>query len=166
VDYFVAPAPSAGSLTWTYLILQIAIGGIGVYLAFFYGDRLAVRQTAVRRLGYAMLAIGLAGAVLGILRMTNVAPFTARFWSLLVLIFEIALGVFAYYYSRTTLPQQIAAAAAASRNVRRSAARPAAAQRSNLAQPPTERASAPLPEGDAPYSTRREARRERKRRKK
>ncbi len=128
MDYFTTFTTAFGPLAWAFFVVQIILVGAGVYLSFVRADTHSVRGPTLKRLGYALLALGGIGVVLGALRLAVVPPFTARYWFYLVAIFEVALAFFAAFYSRTTYQEQMTAASRTSRQPgARSAARGAAA---------------------------------------
>lgn len=122
MDYFTTFTTAFGPLAWTFFVIQIVLAVAGVYLGFLRADSHPVRRAALRRLGYALIALGGIGVVLGALRLAAVPPFTARYWFYLVAVFEVVLVFFAAFYRRTTYQEQMAIA---NQNARRSAARPA-----------------------------------------
>ena len=123
MDYFTTFTTAFGPLAWAFFVIQIVLAVAGVYLSFLRAESHPVRRAALRRLGYALLALGGIGVVLGALRLAAVPPFTARYWFYLLAVFEVALAFFAAFYSRTTYQEQMAIA---NQNARRSVARPAA----------------------------------------
>lgn len=165
MDYFTTFTADFGPLAWTFFVLQIVLAGAGVYLGFVRTDAHQVRGPALRRLGYALLAVGALGIIVGALRLAALAPFTARYWFYVVAAFELALAFFAAFYYRTTYQEQMAAA---SRNTRRGpASRQTPRQTGHSAAPARNGVpQAPVMVGEQrPVSKRRDSRRERKRRK-
>ncbi len=109
MDYFTSTTPVPfGPISWVLLIAQVAALLGGLYLAFARGDTHPLRGPLLKRLGYAVAFVGLLGVLLGVLRLTQTVPFTARAWSLVVVAFELALAFYALYYSRTVYPAQAA----------------------------------------------------------
>src|SRR6266545_7906618 len=98
-----------GALEWVFFIAQLAVAGAAVYLAFFRADRHPLRSAAVRRLGYALLALGGAGAILGALRLASVQVFTMPIWFTIVTVLEVALAAYALYYALAVYPARLAA---------------------------------------------------------
>lgn len=163
MEYLATFTSVFGPLAWGFFAVQIGLALAGAYLAFLRHDSLAVRGQALQRLGYGLLGLGALGVLLGVLRLSAVAPFTGRYWFYIIAAFELTLLAFAVFYSRTTYQQQLAAS--------RSARRPAVANR-----PAPARTAAARPSADAgtngmpsasprPAGGRRDARRDRKRRK-
>jgi hypothetical protein len=160
-SYLTAPLGGPGSLSWVFLVVQLTIAVVGGYLAFIRPDAKALRKQALQRLGYAMIGLGALGTIIAGLRLAVVPPFNARYWSLIVIAFEVALAIYAYYYRHTTYPAQVAQLAASAKSGRRVASRPPPSP------VPTVSNGAPAvePAVRVENSGRRGSRRERKRRK-
>lgn len=161
--YLTAPAAGLDPLGWVLFIAQIVTAIVGAYFAFLRGDTHPVRGPALRRLGYALLALGALGALMGALRLAAVDPFTARFWLYTVVLFEIVLAAAAVYYARTIYPPLKAEYERNSRGgARRGSARPQPALSTNGNG--VRDAAQAGPVRPAVASGRRDARRDRKRR--
>ena len=160
LTYLTSPSPGLDPLGWVLFIAQIVAAIAGVYFAFLRRDTHPVRAPALQRLGYALIVLGALGSLLGALRLAPIEPFTAPFWLYLVVLFEIALGVYALIYARTTYPARLAEYEQASRSGRRRTARPQPTLQANGNGTGTPVA------GSRPLATssRRDARRDRKRR--
>jgi len=102
--YLTTPAPGLDPLGWVLFIAQIVTAIMGVYFAFLRGDSHPIRGPALRRLGYTLLVLGGLGTLVGALRLAAVEPFTAPFWLLIVVAFELVLAVYALYYARAIYP--------------------------------------------------------------
>lgn len=175
MDYFTTFTTAFGPLAWTFFIIQIVLALAGVYLSFVRADTHPVRGPALKRLGYALLALGGTGVVLGALRLAVVPPFTARYWFYLVAVFEVALAFFVAFYSRTTYQEQMAAASRSRQPGARSAARSTARAPQVPRAPQAPRRAVETRRNDdgmpvvaaepTSMSKRRDARRDRKRRK-
>jgi hypothetical protein len=175
VDYFTTFTTVFGPLAWTFFIIQIVLAVAGVYLGFVRADAHQVRGPALKRLGYALLALGGIGVVLGALRLAAVPPFTARYWFYILAILEIALAFFVAFYSRTTYQEQMAAASRSRQPGARSAARSTARAAQGPRAPQAPRRAVETRHNDegmpviaaepVSMSKRRDSRRDRKRRK-
>lgn len=165
VNYLTDPRPGFGVLAAIFFGLQIVLLGAGVYLIFLRQDPHVLRGPALRRLGIGLLALGIVGTIAGGLRLAAVVPFTARYWFYLIALFELALAVFAEIYRRTTYRMQTVELAR-SKGMRR--ASPAATKSALSTSVPSNRNTPPVslrqPQPPA-TSSRRDARRDRKRRK-
>lgn len=167
------PTTFFGPAEWVFFLSAIIAALAGTYLLFVHRDRLAARADFLRQIGIGLLIAGLAGAIIGGLRLANIA--LAAFWFTIVTIVFVLLVIYALYYATSVLPKRIAASQTLSRGRGGGAARPSPS-RSNA----TPRAmsaeskslssngspavsSAPRPAGSG---GRRESRRDRKRRSK
>ncbi len=166
-DYLSDSTTQLGTLAWIFFLLQIAVIGAGVYFQFLHQERKALRKTLLQRLGIALLVLGGVGVLLTVLRVSNVALFTQRYWLYLMLLGEAAFGGYVFYYAKKVYPSQVAASVASR------------GKKSTRKAAPTTKAPAPVQERngaathdhddeethaveEAPRS-RREARRKRKR---
>lgn len=148
-DYFMTVSPQFGSYAWTFFILQILLVASGAYFIWLHTERNVARATFFRQLGIALLIVGGFGVALGVARMLNVPTFNQRFWFYIQLVIELILGGYVVYYMRNVLPEL-------ARNARTRT--PAPRQNPAAAAPATPRPVA--------TTSRREARRERKRKSK
>lgn len=155
ISYLTTAAPQFGPLAWIFFIGQILAVGAGAYLNFMHSERNPARQTFMRQLGIALMILGGVGVVLGALRLLNVPTMNQRLWFWLQALIELGVGAYVVYYMRTILP-----------GLERDA-------RSRGGRPPAPRPPRPIPNGDPAPATprpvattgRRDARRERKRKK-
>lgn len=161
IVYLTTPDPLFGWIEWILFIAQIVLLLVGAYFAFLYRDSNTIKFQALQRFGFVTLILGALGTLLGALKLGVVAPFDTRLWLALVLVFEIAFAIYAVIYSRTTYHEQVAAAAR-----RRPSAKNAGSPRRQVTGgAPTAPHPVEVPvERVAPG--RRDARRDRKRRKK
>jgi hypothetical protein len=104
--YLMTPAVF-GPLEWAFFILQVAGVAAGIYLAFLRKDNNRVRRGLLQKLGYALVALGGIGVLLGVLRLNQVAVFNQRYWFLLVGVADVALAGYVAYYSRAVYPRQL-----------------------------------------------------------
>ncbi len=167
-SYFITPNPDFGALEWVFFIAQFVVAITGAYLTFMHSDTNPVRGPALRRLGYAMLILGLIGAIIGALRRSAIEPFTAPYWMTMITVLSVALIIYAIYYARSVYPGRLAAWEASQRGRgARAAARPQPTQRTAVREGAGRDEKVPT-NGAAPRpsSGRRAARREHKRRNK
>ena len=116
-----------GPLSWVLLVVQVLLLVAGVYYAFFRTDTSPLRARLFRQLGYALAGLGALGTLFGVLRLAALQPFTARYWSVIAVAFELALAFYALYYSRAIYPAQAAQLAAGKgKGARRGGAQPSA----------------------------------------
>ncbi len=167
-SYFITPNPNFGAPEWVFFIAQFVVAIAGAYLTFMHSDTNPVRGPALRRLGYAMLILGLIGAIIGALRRSAIEPFTAPYWITIITVLSVALIIYAIYYARSVYPGRLAAWEASQRGRgARAAARPQPTQRTAVREGAVREEKVPT-NGAAPRpsSGRRAARREHKRRNK
>jgi hypothetical protein len=170
VTYLTTPQTGAGALEWVFFAAQVLVAIAGVYLAFLQRSQHPVRARAQRQLGYALLAVGLVGAVVGALRIGGVMPFTMPVWIAVATLFNVLLAGFALYYARAVYPAQLAAYEQASRGRSgRPGSRTQVGSAANTSRPAARPITRTPPDTNgvarpaSPPSTRREARRDRKR---
>ncbi|HNP72060.1 MAG TPA: hypothetical protein PKK15_13155 [Kouleothrix sp.] len=163
VTYLTTFNPTFGALEWVFFAAQIALALAGAYLVFLRAEPHPIRRDTARNLGYALLIVGVVGIVLGALRLVPVELFTMPIWFTLVTVIEVALAAYAAYFLLAVLPGRVAAYDEANRKSgRRSVARPQPALQANGTNGTTS-INGPRPPAT---TTRRDARRDRKRRSK
>lgn len=161
LTYLTTFSPDFGTLEWVFFIAQIAILAAGAYFGFLRSEAHPVRRAALARLGNAMLAVGAIGTLLGILRLTGLQLFTMPLWFAIGTALDAVLLLVALYYALAVYPARMRAYEEAnrSRGPKRSTARSAPALQANGTN------GAALDDARAAgSSTRRDARRDRKRR--
>jgi hypothetical protein len=157
LTYLMTPTNIFGPGEWVFFIAAIAVALGGVYLAFLYTNASPIRVQAVRPIGYAAIAGGILAALLGAVRLTGAT--LAPFWFTIATVLLFAVAGYAAYIVLSALPKQLAAAQP---RPRVPSSRPVTAQRANSAGStgnPANGVSRPVA-----TTTRREARRDRKRR--
>ena len=159
--YLTTQTTDFGTLEWVFFIAQIAVAIAGIYLAFLRADVNPLRRASLQRLGQALLVAGALGTLAGALRLAAVEAFTMPIWFTIVTVLEVVLVAYALYYALSVYPARQAALAEASRNrgARRAIARPHPALHSNS----TNGAASYAEPRPIATTTRREARRDRKR---
>ena len=159
VTYLTTPTGEFGGPQWVFLIVEGVATLVGLYLAFLRSDPQPVRQAVLRNLGFALLILGALGVLAGVLRFAAVEPFTMPIWCYIVGLLEAVLAVYALYHWQVRYPEQQAAYAQQARSsTSRRVVRPQPALESN-----GNGVSYASPRPVATTS-RREARRDRKRR--
>jgi 4-amino-4-deoxy-L-arabinose transferase-like glycosyltransferase len=146
--YLTTPG-TLGSLGWTFFIMQILIVGAGGYLAFMHEERNPARHTFLRQLGIALLVVGVVGVVLGVGRLANLAVINQHLWFWVQLLIELVVAGYVFYYMRSVLPDL----------ERRQAGRARRPQSRQVTSQP----STPAEPRSQPTTSRRDARRDRKR---
>ena len=107
------PTTFFGPAEWVFFLASIIVALGGVYLLFVHRDGVAARKDFLRQLGIGLLIAGLAGTLVGGLRLASIA--LAAFWFTIVTVVFVLLVVYALYYASSVLPKRIAAAQALSR---------------------------------------------------
>ena len=159
--YFTTATTNFGPAEWVFFLASCAVLCGGIYLGLLRTDQNAMRLQSLRQLGYALLAAGGSGILIGLIRLVGVA--IAPFWFTIATVVLLAVAAYAAYLVLVQLPQRLAAAQA--QNRARNAGRPTPAQR-GAAQAPVARMSGTTAGAPAPSGGRRESRRDRKRRNK
>lgn len=163
VTYLTTFTSDFGALEWLYFVAQIALLVAGVYLVFLRAEPHPVRRATTRNLGYALLALSALGTLFGALRLAPVEFFTMPIWFTIATVLEVILAGYALYELLMALPGRVAAYDEANRKGgRRSPVRQQPSLQANSAGSASSY-SAPRP---IATTTRREARRDRKRSKK
>jgi hypothetical protein len=166
VTYLTTFTTDFGAPEWVFFIAQIALAVAGVYLTFLRVEPHAIRRAISHNLGYALLGLGALGIVLSALRLAPVELFTMPIWFTITTALEAILAIYAVYYILAVLPSRVAAydETTRGRGARRNVGRPVGALRGASLQTNgthgTSQLSDPRP---AATTTRREARRDRKR---
>jgi hypothetical protein len=171
--YLTTPTTAFGPAEWVFFGASILVALAGVYYAFLHHDQSMPRGTALRQLGYGLLVTGAIGVLIGAVRLAGIA--LAPFWFTIATVLYVLLAVYALYYATTVYPRQRAAAQAANRGRggggRPSPARPATANRAvgsdgARLSPTAPGATATGVQRAIGTGTRRDSRRDRKRRNK
>lgn len=149
VTYLTTASPQFGPLAWLFFIAQILGVAAGAYLVFVHTERNLARQTFMRQFGMALMIIGGVGVLLGVLRLLNVPVLNQRLWFWVELLVELGVAGYVVYYMRSVLPN-LERAQAGRRPTRSASGR-------NLSDP------APATPRPVATTSRREARRDRKR---
>lgn len=159
--YFTTATTGFGPAEWVFFIASIAVALGGIYLAFLLADTNAVRLQALRQIGYAMSIGGVLGVIVGGVKLSGLA--LAPLWLTFVTLILLIIAVYALYVLISVLPQRLAAQV---QSRPRNAARPVTAQRATAAQRPTNVSPSNGVERPQVIGSRRESRRDRKRRSK
>lgn len=160
-DYLATATNELGSYAWTFLILQGVALLAGIYLLAINKDPHPVRGPLLQRLGIALAVFGSLGVLFGVARPLNLGPLTLRWWFYGLAIVELLFAAYVFYFARSVYPERMAEYRASTRSRRpgtRPTPRPGATPASN-GTPIT-----PAPPRPEAMTSRRAARRERKRR--
>lgn len=157
--YLTTSSPQLGTLGWAFFIAQILAVAAGAYLLFLHTERNTARAAFARQLGTSLMIAGGVGVLLGALRMLNVPVLNQHLWFYIQALVELGVAGYVLYYLRNVLPaleKQVAG-----RRPTRSAPNPRGLRNVNANSIET------TPAAPRPIATtsRRDARRDRKRRK-
>jgi hypothetical protein len=153
ITYLTTAAPVLGPLAWAFFVLQLLALGAGAYLFFMHTERNPARHTFVRQLATALLILGVVGVLLAVLRMMNVPVLNQHLWFWLQGLLELAVAAYVIYYVQRVLPGLERASAGR--------ARPGAVRSSPRSI--AGNSAVPAPPRPVPTTSRRDARRDRKR---
>ncbi len=158
-SYYLAASSQLGWLGWSFVLIQVAGVAAGLYLMFVRRESNALRRTLLYQLSIALLVIGGIGVLLGVLRLANVPVFNQRYWFYLQLLVELGLAAYIVYYVRSVYP----ALMAQSQSSRGKGGARRDAARSLSSQAHQNGTAGPVPPRPVATTSRREARRDRKR---
>lgn len=154
-NYLTTASVMFGPLAWVFFLLQIGATAAGAYFAFLRQDNNAFRRSEFSRLGNVLMIIGGIGTLLGILRMSDVPLLNQRFWFYVLLVVELGLAGYIFYYARYVYPTLRAQSFTARGKARRAVPSDSAGASDSSAANELERV--------VPVTRRRGARRDRKR---
>ena len=159
LNYLTTYSTTFGAPETIFLIAHAALVLAGVYYAFLAKSSDVLRSESLRLLGYGLLALGLVGTLLAVLRLAVGDAFSMPIWFTIVTVLDVALIAYALYFALSIYPARRAALALSNRN--RGAVRGGRQQptlQSNATNGSSYGAGRPVA-----TTTRRESRRDRKR---
>jgi hypothetical protein len=151
LTYLTTAAPVFGPLAWAFFIGQLLAVGAGAYLFLMHRERNPARHTFMRQLAVALLILGGVGVLLGALRLLNLPVLNQRLWFWIQLVVELAVGAYVVYRYLRVLPALERASAGRLRAAPRTGSRSLGGE------------AVPAPPRPVPTTSRRDARRDRKR---
>lgn len=168
--YLTEASATFGFFAWIVFIIQFVLIAGGVYLTFAWNDSNKVRKELLSKLGQWLMIIGGIGIVVGGLRLADIPVLNQRFWFYIILIIEVLLGGYAYYYAQNIYPDQLRTSQT---NRGKESSKQESSKRVPAPQPSTSTLSENAPSqqsisevSSSSERSRRDARRDRKRRKK
>jgi len=159
INYFTQARPEFGNISWTMLVVWVLALGLGVYLLRSYRDSNPIRSRFVRQFGVITAILSALGIVLLVPKYLAVPTLEWRLWSYIIAFATLGYWAYAAYVYTSKLPAQIAAFRP-TRSVRGSAARGARTYSTNQGNDTPKAVRQPRP---IATTTRREARRDKKR---
>jgi hypothetical protein len=160
LNYLTTYSTAFGAPETIFLIAHAALALAGIYYAFITKSSDRLRGESLRLLGYGLLALGLVGTLLAVLRLAIGAEFSMPIWFTIVTGLDVALIAYALYFALSIYPARRAALALSNRN--RGAMRGSGRQQPTLQSNGTNGASYGASRPVA-TTTRRVSRRDRKR---
>lgn len=159
INFFTQPDLEFGGVSWATGLFWLVLLGAGVYLLTRWRESNPARQRFGRQFATVGTVLGALGLLLLILNFVQLSPFNIRLWIYLIGFVSLAYVGYAAYFYTSKLPAQ-AVASRPARSVRGSAPRGARTYQATgtpaAPRPPRE----PRP---VATTTRREARRDKKR---
>jgi hypothetical protein len=159
VQYFIESNVPFGGVSWAMLFVWALALGFGIYLLRNYRDNNPIRLRFVKQVGLAATVLSALGLVLLVLKLFNVPVLEWRLWGWLVALASIGYAAWAAYMYNTRLPAQIATTRSP-RTVRRTTSGGAKTYAATGTPTPPRPPREPRP---VATTTRREARRDKKR---
>jgi hypothetical protein len=163
-DFFTQPDPEFGRISWTMGLVWFAALVASVYVLARWQETNAIRRRFWRQVAIGTLVLGGLGIVALVLNALQIPPFNIRAWMYLLAVVTLAFWGWAAYYATQRLPKLTAAAARTSGRQARAGARSTPQVR--VYNQPDDSAGERPARAPRPVATtsRRESRRERKRR--
>lgn len=163
--YFIESNVPFGRISIFMVLVWLVTAGIGLYLLRAYTDRNPLRQRFVRQVGLFEAALAGVGLVLLVFKYFNVPVLEWRLWTYLVVLAWLGYTGYAAWFYTSRLPAIIAATSRIGRGQRPQISRGSRPSGNARTYPANGAADASPREPRQPATTtRREARRERKRR--
>lgn len=110
VQYFIESNVPFGGISWAMVVVWALTLGFGIYLLRSYRDNNPIRVRFARQVGTIATALSAVGLVLLLLKFLNVPGVEWRLWSWLVALASIGYAAWAAYQYNSKLPAQIASA--------------------------------------------------------
>jgi hypothetical protein len=158
LTYLTTNATTFGAPEIIFFVAHIALVLAGAYYAFMARASSPLRAELLRLLGYGLLALGVVGSLFAILRLAVGTVWSMPIWFTIVTVLDLALIAYALYYALSVYPARQAAQAQASRSTQRGGGRAQPTLHSSGTNGTPYSSARPIP-----TTTRRVARRDRKR---
>ena len=118
LNYLTTYSTAFGAPEVIFLIAHVALALAGLYYAFIAKFSDTLRGESLRLLGYGLLALGIVGTLVAVLRLAVGAEFSMPIWMTLVTVLDVALIAYALY-SRCRCSPAPGALALSNRNAAR-----------------------------------------------
>ena len=116
LNYLTTYSTAFGAPEVIFLIAHVALALAGVYYAFIAKSSDTLRDESLRLLGYGLLALGIVGTLVAVLRLAVGAEFSMPIWITIVTVLDVALIAYALYFALSVYPARRAALAVSNRN--------------------------------------------------
>jgi len=116
LNYLTTYSTAFGAPETIFLIAHAALALAGIYYAFIAKSSDALRGESLRLLGYGLLALGLVGTLLAVLRLAVGAGFSMPIWITIITVLDVALIAYALYFALSIYPARRAAQALSNRS--------------------------------------------------
>jgi hypothetical protein len=116
LNYLTTYSTTFGAPETIFLIAHAALALAGIYYAFIATSSDVVRGESMRLLGYGLLALGVLGTLLAVLRLAVGDVFSMPIWITIVTVLDVALIAYALYFALSIYPARRAALAQSNRN--------------------------------------------------
>ena len=116
LNYLTTYSTAFGAPETIFVIAHAALVLAGVYYAFLAKSSDVLRSESLRLLGYGLLALGLVGTLLAVLRLAVGDAFSMPIWFTIVTVLDVALIAYALYFALSIYPARRAALALSNRN--------------------------------------------------
>jgi len=116
LNYLTTYSTAFGAPEVIFLIAHVALAIAGIYYAFIAKSSNTLRDESLRLLGYGLLALGIVGTLVAVLRLAVGAEFSMPIWITIVTVLDVALIAYALYFALSVYPARQAALAMSNRN--------------------------------------------------
>ena len=99
LNYLTTYSTAFGAPETIFLIAHVALALAGIYYAFIAKSSDTLRGESLRLLGYGLLALGLVGTLVAVLRLAVGAEFSMPIWFTIVTVLDVALIAYALYFA-------------------------------------------------------------------
>ena len=105
LNYLTTYSTAFGAPEVIFLIAHVALAIVGIYYAFIAKSGNTLRDESLRLLGYGLLALGIVGTLVAVLRLAVGAEFSMPIWITIVTVLDVALIAYALYSFRDQKPK-------------------------------------------------------------